>query len=48
MFYGVNDVEISLLYERRVDPALVQFDPVEVDDIAYYSLDELATTDQER
>jgi len=43
MSYGVNDEEISLLYESNVDPALVQFDPDEVDDIAYYSLDELAT-----
>jgi isopentenyldiphosphate isomerase len=43
MSYGVNDEEISLLYESTVDPALVQFDPEEVDAIAYYSLDELAT-----
>jgi len=43
MSYGVNDEEISLLYESKVDPALVQFDPKEVDDVAYYSLDELTT-----
>jgi len=43
MSYGVNDEEISLLYESTVDPALVQFDPEEVDDVAYYSVDELAS-----
>ena len=43
MSYGVNDEEISLLYESTVDPAMVQFDPEEVDDVAYYSVDELAS-----
>jgi isopentenyldiphosphate isomerase len=43
MSYGVNDEEISLLYESIVDPALVQFNPEEVDDVSYYSLDELAS-----
>jgi isopentenyldiphosphate isomerase len=43
MSYGVNDEEISILYESTVDPTLVQFDPEEVDDIAYYSLKELST-----
>jgi isopentenyldiphosphate isomerase len=43
MSYGVNDEEISLLYESTVDPTLVQFNPEEVDAVAYYSLDELET-----
>ncbi|OGO61831.1 MAG: hypothetical protein A2032_03705 [Chloroflexi bacterium RBG_19FT_COMBO_49_13] len=41
MIYGVNDFETSLLYEGMVDPAQVRFDPVEVEEIAYYQLDEL-------
>jgi len=41
MNYGPNDLEISQLYEGRVDPALVQFDPREVEGISCRSLDEL-------
>jgi isopentenyldiphosphate isomerase len=41
MDYGPNDREISQLYEGRVDPAQVRFDPVEVERIECYSLDEL-------
>ena len=41
MSYGSNDNEISQLYEGRVDPALVRFDPLEVEGISYRSLDEL-------
>lgn len=41
MGYGPNDRQICQLYEGRVDPAQVRFDPVEVERIAYYSLDEL-------
>jgi len=41
MNYGVNDNEISTLYEGLVDPAKVKFDPVEIEGINYYSLDEL-------
>lgn len=41
MNYGVNDNEISVLYEGRVDPRQVQFDPVEIDSIQYLRLDEL-------
>jgi isopentenyldiphosphate isomerase len=41
MDYGPNDREICKLYEGIVDPALVQFDPLEVDGIAWYSLDAL-------
>jgi 16S rRNA (adenine1518-N6/adenine1519-N6)-dimethyltransferase len=43
MDYGPNDREICQLYEGVVDPLLVHFDPVEVEGIAYYSLDELET-----
>jgi isopentenyldiphosphate isomerase len=41
MNYGVNDNEISTLYEGMVDPAKVKFDPVEIEEINYYSLVEL-------
>src|SRR5690349_8258293 len=35
MKYGLNDNEISLLYEGVVDPAKVRFDPVEIESIQY-------------
>ena len=41
MNYGINDNEISVLYEGVVDPALVQFDPIEIEEISYYSVNEL-------
>ena len=41
MEYGPNDNEISTLYEGTVDPVNVQFDPVEIEEINYYTLDEL-------
>jgi isopentenyl-diphosphate delta-isomerase type 1 len=41
MDYGPNDKEICQLYEGRVDPSRVHFDPVEVERIAFYSLNEL-------
>jgi isopentenyl-diphosphate delta-isomerase type 1 len=41
MEYEVNDLEISELYEGRVSPALVSFDPVEIESIAYVSVEEL-------
>jgi 16S rRNA (adenine1518-N6/adenine1519-N6)-dimethyltransferase len=41
MNYGPNDNEISRTYQGFIDPALVHFDPVEIEGIAYYSLDEL-------
>jgi len=41
MNYGPNDNEISALYQGEVEPALVKFDPVEVERIDYYSLPEL-------
>ena len=41
MDYGPNDREICQLYEGRVDPAQVRFDPVEVERIDSRSLDEL-------
>ncbi len=41
MNYGVNDNEISVLYEGIVDPATVKFDPIEIEEINYYSVDEL-------
>jgi isopentenyl-diphosphate Delta-isomerase len=41
MNYGVNDNEISTLYEGTVDPVQVKFDPVEIEELNYYTLDEL-------
>ena len=41
MNYGPNDNEISRVYQGHVDPAQVKFDPVELDHVEYYSLQEL-------
>jgi len=41
MNYGVNDNEICTLYEGTVDPAKVKFDPVEIEEIYYFDLNEL-------
>ena len=41
MHYGPNDNEISQLYKGPVNPAAVRFDPVEIERVEYYSLDEL-------
>jgi len=41
MEYGPNDLEISQLYEGRIDAAQVRFDPVEVEKVDCYKLDEL-------
>jgi len=43
MDYGPNDREICQLYEGKVDPVLVHFDPLEVEGIACYSLEDLET-----
>lgn len=41
MNYGLNDNEISRLYKGIVEPEKVKFDPVEIEEIEYYSMDEL-------
>lgn len=41
MVYGPNDNEISTLYKGIVHPASVKFDPVEIAEIRYLSMDEL-------
>ena len=41
MNYGLNDNEISRLYEGIVEPEKVKFDPIEIEEIGYYSMDEL-------
>jgi isopentenyl-diphosphate delta-isomerase len=41
MIYGINDNEISTLYEGVVDPAKVKFDPVEIEEIYYFNPNEL-------
>jgi isopentenyl-diphosphate delta-isomerase len=47
MNYGINDNEISTLYEGTVDPAKVKFDPIEIEEIYYFNLDELQEMIQE-
>ncbi len=41
MVYGVNDYEISTLFEGRVDLASIRFDPQEVDEVGTFRLAEL-------
>jgi isopentenyldiphosphate isomerase len=41
MNYGLNDNEISTLYEGMVDPGKVTFDPVEIEGISYYNINKL-------
>jgi isopentenyl-diphosphate delta-isomerase type 1 len=41
MVYGLNDNEISMVYQGVIDPAAVKFDPVEIDSIQYIGPDEL-------
>jgi isopentenyldiphosphate isomerase len=43
MVYGPNDFEVCMLYEGRVNPALVRFNSQEVDRVASYRLEELVT-----
>lgn len=48
MNYGMNDNEISELYQGVVNPELVQFDPVEIESVVYLSMDELRRVLQEQ
>lgn len=41
MPYGTNDNEISQMFEGIVDPSIVRFDPVEIEELSYHTLDEL-------
>ncbi len=41
MNYGINDNEISRLFKGIVDPETVKFDPVEIEEINYYNVNEL-------
>ncbi|MBI5035010.1 MAG: NUDIX domain-containing protein [Chloroflexi bacterium] len=41
MVYGTNDNEISQMFEGIIDPTAVRFDPVEIQQISYHTLDEL-------
>jgi isopentenyl-diphosphate delta-isomerase type 1 len=41
MAYGPNDFEICILYESKINPVQVLFNPAEVNNIAYYHLEEL-------
>jgi isopentenyl-diphosphate delta-isomerase type 1 len=41
MEYGPNDNEISVIYEGRVNPQQVKFDPGEISEVKFMSLDEI-------
>lgn len=41
MDYGVNDNEISVIYEGRLNGKSVQFDPEEIAEVKFMSLDEI-------
>lgn len=41
MVYGTNDNEISQMFEGGVEPSVVRFDPVEIQQISYHTLAEL-------
>lgn len=41
MEYGPNDNEISEIYEGKVDPSQVNFDPEEISEVRYMGLDEI-------
>lgn len=41
MEYGLNDNEISCIYEGRIKPEQVRFDPVEISEVRFMSLDEI-------
>ncbi len=42
MNYGINDNEISTLYKGVVDPNNVKFDHIEIEEVFFFSLDELS------
>jgi len=48
MVYGPNDNEVSALFQGRVEPAQVTFDPVEIESIAFVAIDELLKQMQDR
>ncbi len=51
MNYGPNDNEVSVLFKGPVDPAVVEYDPSEIETVFYYSLDEvngMINTDKSR
>ncbi len=41
MSYGMNDNEISMIYEGTVDPETVKFDPIEIEEVNYYAIDQI-------
>jgi isopentenyldiphosphate isomerase len=41
MNYGLNDNEISRLFKGVVNPGEVKFDPVEIEEVGYYSMEEI-------
>lgn len=41
MNYGPNDNEISELYQGTIEPIAIHYDPVEIEQIDYYTLSEL-------
>ena len=41
MEYGPNDNEISVIYEGKVQPGQVKFDPEEISEVKFMSLDDI-------
>lgn len=41
MNYGINDNEISRLFEGVVDPEKVKFDPQEIEEVGYFTVNEI-------
>ena len=41
MNYGINDNEISMIYEGKINSSQFRFDPVEIKSVRYMSLDEI-------
>jgi isopentenyl-diphosphate delta-isomerase len=46
MVYGVNDNEISVIYEAKLGLNNVNFDPIEISEVFYMSMDEIKETIQ--
>lgn len=41
MNYGINDNEISVIYAGKIESQLINFDPVEIEEVFYMSMDEI-------
>jgi len=41
MEYGPNDYEISRIYKGKIEPGQISFDPVEISEVRFMSLDDI-------